>query len=73
MQQRRSHHFPDRKPTCEEVVEIVVRVKNGDSLSLTETARVMYGTGRFDRVPDKHTILDLQRSAMAKLRRALQP
>jgi hypothetical protein len=41
----------------------------GRALTLTETAHCMYAEGHFDRVPSRREIMELERSALAKLRR----
>lgn len=65
-------NFSDRAPNASEIIELERKAtRDGCGLSLTETARVMYAHGHFDRVPDKKTIYELQQRAMAKLRKGL--
>lgn len=46
--------------------------ERGRALSLSETATVMYAEGYFDRIPNRRDIAELEASALAKARRALE-
>lgn len=73
-----STSFPDRVPSSREVIDMLVSQRRGRGpndghvLTLSETAIAMQMRGHFDKVPSKKTIMELEKLALAKARKALK-
>lgn len=71
--------FHDRVPSAKEVIDLISAQRrgrgpsDGHALSLSETAVGMYMRGHFDQVPTPRVILELEKSALAKLKKGLKP